>query len=163
MVFGDYRISTSDPWIGHKSTQYYAYWEARRRAVEKGFDEAILLNERGEIAEGAMANIFWIRADALYTPHIDCGGLPGIFSAYIKGLRLELGIELHESAASPEELAHADSIFLTNSLGEVMVAQSIGQGRIFDKPLSNPVLSRLIEKVEQGRPGRTESSPTSRD
>src|SRR5690606_23249761 len=61
----------------HKTLSYIDNVEARRRAAARGFGEALMLNEHGEIACASAANIFWFADDALCTPALECGVLAG--------------------------------------------------------------------------------------
>lgn len=84
---------------------------ARAEARAAGADEAVMLNNRGEIACAAAANLFWIRDGRLYTPRLDCGVLAGITRARLMAAR-----EVEEVAVGVDVLKTADAIFLTNSL-----------------------------------------------
>lgn len=73
--------------------------------------EALLLNNRQEIACAASANIFWVRAGKLFTPHLDCGVLNGIMRQRVLAVA-----EVEEVRAPRAMLEGADAMFLTNSL-----------------------------------------------
>ena len=60
IYFRDYGLPSTDPWNNHKTTRYFAHIEARRRAQLRGFDEALLLNEFGNVVEASAHNLFWI-------------------------------------------------------------------------------------------------------
>ena len=154
-VFRDFALSSSSPFAGHKSTQYYAHWEALRRARDAGFDEPILLNERGEIAEAARFNIFWIAGGALHTPHADCGGLPGVFAARVAALAEMLRIEVRRARARPEELIKSDGVCVTNSLAEMLEVAEI-DGRSLPSFFASPIGARLAAAVETDRPARAD-------
>jgi 4-amino-4-deoxychorismate lyase len=88
------RLRSDDPWLGVKSTRRTAY-DAARAALPAGLDEVIFLNERGEVCEGTITNIFFDRGAGMRTPPLSCGVLPGV-------LRAELG--------SPEEVLAAEDL-----------------------------------------------------
>lgn len=92
----------------HKTLSYLTHWQARR---ENADGEALLVNERGEIAGGAMTNIFWVRAGRIYTPDETCGCRAGVVRGWI--LRLAI-VRLIRSR--PAVLDDADEIFVTNSV-----------------------------------------------
>jgi branched-chain amino acid aminotransferase/4-amino-4-deoxychorismate lyase len=94
---------------------------ARAEAKAAGADEAVMLNNRGEVACAAAANLFWIVGDRLFTPRLDCGALAGITRARLMALH-----EVEEVAASAEVLETADAIFLTNSLIGVRQVSGLG-------------------------------------
>lgn len=85
---------------------------ARIEASERGAAEAILLNTEGRVAETTAANLFAVIGDALVTPPVGDGALPGVMRADILA---RLGAE--ERALTPADLAAAEEIFLTSSLG----------------------------------------------
>lgn len=106
----------------------------RMEARAKGADEAILLNTRGRLAEGAVSNVFLVAGGRLLTPSLDCGVLPGVTRAAILELAREMGRGVTEREVEPAELQAADEAFLTNTLMEVMPLTSldgapIGAGR----------------------------------
>jgi branched-chain amino acid aminotransferase len=84
---------------------------ARREAEARGADEAVLLNTEGRVAEGATATLFARLEGRLATPPIAEGALPGT----VRAAALETGLA-EERALSPEQLAAADEIVLTNAL-----------------------------------------------
>lgn len=85
---------------------------ARAEAAERKADEALLLNPAGRIAEAAAANVFAVIADALVTPPVAEGALPGTMRAAI----LDAGLAA-ERPLTPADLAQAEEAFLSSSLG----------------------------------------------
>lgn len=61
-----------------------------------GYDEALFLNERGEVIEGSSTNVFWVRGGVLHTPAPECGLLPGITREALISLAPELDLEVKE-------------------------------------------------------------------
>jgi 4-amino-4-deoxychorismate lyase len=76
----DERLSAGDPWPAVKSTHRPAYDRARA-ALPAGWDEAVLLNERGEVCDGTITTVFFDRGQGLRTPPLSSGGLPGVLRA----------------------------------------------------------------------------------
>ena len=89
---------------------------ARAGARAAGADEALMLNNRGEVACAAAANLFWMRDGTLETPALDCGVLAGIARAAVIARARALGIEVREVRAGVEVLEAVEALFLTNSL-----------------------------------------------
>lgn len=75
-VISDSRLDSVDPWLRIKTSRREVY-DAARAAMPDGCDEAILMNERGEICEGTVTNIFLRRSGLLLTPPLVSGLLPG--------------------------------------------------------------------------------------
>jgi 4-amino-4-deoxychorismate lyase len=71
------RLRSDDPWLRHKTTARARY-ETARRLLPPGIDEILFLNERGEICEGTITNVFADIGGSLVTPPLASGLLPGI-------------------------------------------------------------------------------------
>jgi branched-chain amino acid aminotransferase/4-amino-4-deoxychorismate lyase len=108
---------------------------ARAEAKAAGADEAVMLNNRGEVACAAAANLFWIVGDRLFTPRLDRGALAGITRARLMALH-----EVEEVAAGAEVLETADGIFLTNSLIGVRQVSGLGERGFAPHPLVKALL-----------------------
>ena len=126
-----------------KATNYLGNLVAYSEAVALGAEEAILLNERGFIAEGSMSNIFLVAGGMLLTPSEESGILPGITREAVLELARELGVEATEGEISLADLLRADEAFLTSSVREVLPITSID-----NKPVAQgspgPVTKRLM-------------------
>ena len=94
-----------------KTLSYVDNVLARAEARAADADEAVMLNNRGEIACAGAANLLWIEGGRLFTPRLDCGVLAGITRA-----RMMAREAVEEVAAGVEVLARAEAVFLTNSL-----------------------------------------------
>lgn len=98
---------------------------ARHEAQAKGYDDALMFDWRGQIAEGTGANAFFVKDGALHTPTPDCF-LNGITRQTVIGLARKRGIEVVERAIWPEELEGFEQFFLTGSAAEVTPVASAG-------------------------------------
>ena len=97
---------------------------ATTEAKEKGFDEAILLDTDGFLAEGPGSNLFFEKEGKLFTPKTG-NILPGITRATVIELCKDLEIELTEGEFLSEDLANADSAFLCGTAAEIIGLQSL--------------------------------------
>src|SRR5260221_2024349 len=126
-----------------KTLSYIDNVLARREATLSGADEAVMLNNRGEVAGAAAANLFWMADGRLLTPALECGTLDGIMRRQVIDRSRRGGIEVREVREGPKALASADAVFLTNSLvgvrgvcaldgqaihGERIIARAAGVG-----------------------------------
>ena len=109
------RRNDTSPLANIKSLNYLDNLLARARALAEGFDEAIMLNTRQQVAEGTASNLFIVRGDRVLTAPVSDGVLPGITRAAVMGLT-----QAREQSFGLDELREADEVFLTNSLMEVM-------------------------------------------
>lgn len=99
-----------------KSLDYFIFREAYQEALEKGADEAILLNKNGEVVEGSRSNIFFIKDNILYTPTLVSGCLNGIMRGLVLKKAKELRVSTKETNISLQQLMNCDEAFLTNSV-----------------------------------------------
>lgn len=97
---------------------------SKHKAEAEGFDDAVMLDYRGRIAEATGANIFFTKDGVLHTPTPDCF-LDGITRRTVIDLAKARGIEVVERAIMPEEMADFDECFLTGTAAEVTPVGSI--------------------------------------
>ncbi len=142
-----YRFSSA-PLSTLKSTSFLGSVVARLAAGKVGADEAILLNENGEIAEGAMSNAFAVLDGAVYTPPASAGALPGVTRAIVLELSRRLGIPAEERSLTVDDFAGADEAFLTSSLMEVMPLTML-DGRSIGGGKPGPTTSRLSSALKE--------------
>ncbi|GAB1442178.1 aminodeoxychorismate synthase component I [Ignavibacteriales bacterium] len=105
------KISTDNRYLYFKSTHRQLYDSERALTIKDGLFDLIYLNERGEVCEGGITNVFIRKGDVYYTPSAECGLLQGVG----RKLFMEKN-ECTEKILYPEDLAEADEIILTNSL-----------------------------------------------
>ena len=101
---------------------------AKHKAEKDGFDDALMLDWRGQVAEATGANIFLVIDGAIHTPLPDCF-LDGITRRTVIGLAKKRGYQVIERAVMPEEFARAQEVFLTGSAAEVTPVGEIGPYR----------------------------------
>lgn len=117
---------------------------ATQEAKDAGYDEALMLDVDGFVAEGPGANIFFEKDGVLHTPQLG-SILPGITRATVLELCGELGIEVTERKIKPEEILSADSAFMCGTAAEVIGVQSLDDVA-FTKPW-NESLGAIIQKA----------------
>jgi para-aminobenzoate synthetase / 4-amino-4-deoxychorismate lyase len=105
------KIDSNDRFLYHKTTNRNLYDEALIDARAKGYFDVIFQNERDEITEGAISNIFVENNGKLFTPPLSCGLLSGTYRRYV----LESG-DAKEKILKLDDLRAADRIFLTNAI-----------------------------------------------
>lgn len=131
-----------------KTTNYLLYRLAYAKAQDEGFDEAVILNQKGNIAEASKSNLFFIKAQELFTPSLACGCLNGITRRVIFDLAKKYHIKAYAGAFSILDLYGCDEAFLTNSLMGIMPLVSV-EGRRIHRGRSRYKLTRFfIEKYK---------------
>ena len=104
--------NSTDVFLRHKTTHREQYNIDYTQARADGFDEVIYINERNEVTEGAISNIFIQQANKLLTPPLTSGVLPGIYRRHI----LETNSTAEERTLTIRDLETAEAIFLCNSV-----------------------------------------------
>jgi branched-subunit amino acid aminotransferase/4-amino-4-deoxychorismate lyase len=140
-----YRQNEFSDLARHKTANYLSYQLAYLEAKGRGFDEAILLNNRGFIAEASRSNIFFAKDKVMFTPALDCGCLNGITRKVIFALARKYHIKIYEGNYTLQDLYAADEAFLTNSLMGVMPLPYIEKQRIA-KGRVGPIAGYFIKK-----------------
>ena len=122
------RLDSQSLWLAHKTTNRAFYDEPRQRAhAELGVDEVLFCNERGELTEGSITNLFVERGGILLTPPLSSGLLPGTLRAEL----LASG-KAAEQVLTLADLETAEAIWLGNSVRGLLRAEWIkykGDGR----------------------------------
>ena len=115
LAVSPYRISTFSPVAGIKSLNYLDHVLSKEEARSRDFDEAVVLNERGEIVSATTANIFWAKNGTVHTPSLATGALAGITRECVIDIAGKHFIPLVEGVYEMADLVDADEIFLTSS------------------------------------------------
>ena len=130
----------TSPLVYHKTMNYGDCILEKRNAGAAGMDERIFLNTRGQIAEGTVSNIFFVRDGVICTPEKQCGLLPGIIREYLCETE-----DVEEMLISPQDLRWYQECFVTNSLMGIMPVKQLGS-HIFPE---NKVTRRLKESYDR--------------
>lgn len=115
LAVSPYRQNSLSPLAGVKSLNYLDEVMAWEEAQAREFDEAVMLNERGEIVSATMASIFWVREGTLHTPNLSTGTLPGVTRAAVIELATQQFIPVIEGVYELSDIVDAEEIFLTSA------------------------------------------------
>ncbi|MCP5149858.1 MAG: branched-chain amino acid transaminase [Chromatiales bacterium] len=121
--------------------QYINSILALSEALANGYDEALLLDTTGYVAEGSGENFFMVQDGVLYTPELT-SALAGITRSTIITLARELGIEVRERLITRDEVYIADECFFTGTAAEVTPIREI-DGRTVGEGKRGPITERL--------------------
>jgi branched-chain amino acid aminotransferase len=139
------------------SGQYVNSILANRQATLAGYDEALLLDSQGRVAEGSGENVFCLRRGLLLTPGLDAPILEGITRDTILVLARErakdLGIEVREQSFTRDDLYLADEAFLTGTAAEVTPVREV-DGRAIGSGKVGPVTKALMAAYRDAVRGR---------
>lgn len=117
---------------------------AKREAIHNGYDEAIMLNTEGVIAEGSGENLFLIRDGIVYTPPINSGCLDGITRDSVATLLTEDGYEVREATMHRSDLYYCDELFLTGTAAEVTPIREVDE-----RPVGTGKPGRITKRAQE--------------
>ena len=135
-----------------KSLNYLNNILAKIEAKKVGYQEALMLNDKGEIAECTGDNVFVLSKGVLYTPPLDAGSLRGITRAAVMDIASDLGIPCREQALTRYDLWTAEECFLTGTAAEVIPCvevdhRQVGNGQ--PGPTTKSFISKFRENVRK--------------
>ena len=122
--------SRSQPMQAKAASNYANAALARMEALDNGYDEAIMLNYHGKVAEGSAENIFIIKDDIIQTPPLSAGGLEGITRDSIIQMIKKNGGFVIERDLERDDLYNADEVFMTGTAAEVKSVTQIDKVKI---------------------------------
>jgi len=126
-------------------------------AQRRGFDEVILLNERGEVAECTSANIFMAHGGQVWTPPLNSGCLPGVTREVLLDEIRVPGIEIREKRLFAADLEAADEVFITSTTRDLLPAveiegRQVGRTRATETALAAAFQNRLRQYIADHKP-----------
>ena len=124
--------------------QYVTSVLAKRMAIKSGFEEALMLDPQGFVAEGTGENIFVVKNGVVRTPPTAAAILAGITRDTTIQLLREQGVEVREEAIARDELYIADEVFLTGTAAEITPVREIDHRKI-GRGEAGPVTRRVQE------------------
>jgi branched-chain amino acid aminotransferase len=124
----------ASPLAGVKSISWLPNVWAVAEAQKEGWDEVVLLNERGEVAECTAANIFIIKDGKIHTPPLNSGCLEGITRGILFEIAPEAGVAVVEHVLRPEDLYSADEVFISSTNRNIIGVGEIAGHKIASAP-----------------------------
>ena len=113
------------PLVSIKSTNYLENILAKEEAKRNGAEEGLWLNTKGNLSEGTMSNLFFMKDGILHTPSLASGCLPGTRRQLILDLATSLNMPTCEALYPFSTLLTADEIFMTNALMGIMPVRQV--------------------------------------
>jgi branched-chain amino acid aminotransferase len=130
------------PAMAKASANYMNSQLIRMEAIVQGYTEGIALDPSGHVSEGSGENVFIVKNEKIYTPHLASSVLSGITRATVITLANDLGIPVIEDAIPRELLYIADEVFFTGSAAEITPVRSIDKIPV-GKGIRGPITERL--------------------
>ena len=149
MITSSYRRPNPDVLCQQvKSLNYLNGISAKIEAVQQGAGEALMLNQRGNVAECTGDNIFIITNGVVATPPLTECALGGITRHAVMDICTELGIPCVEKVLNRFDVLSADECFLTGTAAEVIAATSL-DGRTIGTGQAGPITKRILARYQQ--------------
>ncbi len=139
-------IFSAGPYAGAKMLSWVSHAAVLERAHAQGFDDALLINEKDQLAECTSANFFLVRRGEVLTPALTSGCLAGITREILFEIAPRSGFPLIEQELTTADLASADEVFISSTTREVAAIESISPSWKYPAPGKITV---ALEKIFQ--------------
>jgi branched-chain amino acid aminotransferase len=131
----------ASPLAGVKVTSWLNNVWNLAETQQRGFEEVVLLNERGEVAECTAANIFCVKAGRVFTPPLSSGCLEGVTRAVLLEIAPEAGVPCEEKTLRPDDLFSAEEVFISSTNRNLLAVGEVEGHKFAAAP--GPVTQRL--------------------
>src|SRR6202171_2717389 len=142
------RTGSADMNPGVKTLNYLNNVMARIEANLAGADEALMLNEAGNVAECTADNVFITKHGQIFTPPISAGALRGITRSVVFDIAAELGLKISETDITRHDVFVADECFLTGTAAELIPVIK-ADGRIIENGKPGSITTRMIGRFRE--------------
>ncbi len=140
-VFDEIRKPVN-PLSNIKSSNALVYILASVFAREKSWNDALILNSDGYIAEATSSNVFIVKENRIHTPDLNQGCVEGVMRSVLLSVLSREGYSIHECSLLPEDLLDVDEVFLSNTINGVQWIKGFEHKRYYHK-----ISSRIIELI----------------
>lgn len=125
-----------------KTNNSLVYVQAARQAKENKWNDALVLNHYGRVAESTIANVFCISGGNIYTPPLSEGCIAGVMRHHLLETLPPKGFHITEQSLTKADIMAADEVFLTNAIRHIKWV-----GRIGDKTYGNDIIKSIYYKA----------------
>ncbi|SUY47637.1 4-amino-4-deoxychorismate lyase [Clostridium putrefaciens] len=127
-----------------KSLNYLEITLEHEKCINEGYNEVLFFNTEGNLAEGSISNVFFVKNKKIYTPSTECGLLEGIVRKFIIN-----NFDVVEGKFRRSDLMSADSVFLTNSIMGVMKVSNIYKTSFNECSIINNIKEAYQEQLKK--------------
>ena len=145
-IYSDFKLPLS-PLANLKTSNSLPYILAAQFCKKNNWDDSLMLNQEGRIAETYKANVFFVKNETVYTPSLDEGCIHGVMRKVVINILQEMKKEVIETQISPEKLSEFDAIFITNATRGVQWVSRIFEVKNYEKILVDEIIERLNRKT----------------
>jgi branched-chain amino acid aminotransferase len=143
ITISPYRLLSTGQLAGVKQTAMLENLFALEEARGRGYVDAVMLNERGEIVSTTAANIFWVQGDEVFTPSLATGCIAGVTRRYVQEIAARWQLHLVEGSFPVQRVHDAREVFLTSTAREVDIVSS------FDMTKYDPREARIAKLISR--------------
>ncbi|MFH1686987.1 MAG: aminotransferase class IV [bacterium] len=129
LLVSDFRVDHHSEFRQIKTLSYAIHAAALKQAHKMDYDDALLLNQRGNVAEVTSANVFWVENGRIYTPPLEAGCLEGVTRKIVLRQAAQLGLTITGKRCSLARLLQAPEVLISSSLKLVLPVGEIRVGR----------------------------------
>ena len=147
LATSSFRVPAANPLAAFKTMNKLTHVMARIEAIEKGADEALLVNTNGEAAETASGNLFWVSRSQVCTVPTGRGALPGITRAAVLEICRTLGLRTNERVIKSGALRNAGGIFITQSVSGIVPVTALDGEPVAPSPLVDQIRRAYCEML----------------
>lgn len=144
LATASFRQPWHSPLARIKTTHRLEYLMAREEAMGRGAHDALILDDRGQVAEGSSSNLALIMNDRLATPSLDCPILPGVTREAALEAARACGLTVEERIVTLDDLARADEVLATATSWEILAVRAL-DGRPVGGGRPGPWTDRIHE------------------
>ena len=145
--------SDANPSFAKSAGNYINSYLAGADASQDGYEEAILLDQNGYVAEGTGENVFLVRNGTLYTPGLESDILLGITRDSVIRIATDLGYPVVEKLLSVNELLTADEAFFTGTYAEIAPIKEVGHYKVGTQS-PGPITAAIMSEFQRAIHGR---------
>jgi branched-chain amino acid aminotransferase len=142
LCFYEAAKKSMDTFSNCKTNNYLPYFMGALFAKENQCNDAIILNSEGRVCDSTIANIFYIKENAVYTPALTEGCVAGVMRKFLIDKIRVLGFTVNESVITKNDLLEADEVFLSNSIYNVRWV-----GGIENKVYTNKIVWNIVDEL----------------
>jgi branched-chain amino acid aminotransferase len=135
-----------DVFANLKSANFLPYTMAALYAKENKWNDCLVLNQYGRIADTTIANIFLVKDNVIITPALSEGCVDGVMRKYISEQLQVMGYELRQTSVNAGELENADEVFLTNAMYGIRWIRQF-RNKIYTNTAAVEIYNRLIKTI----------------
>ena len=140
-------LKSCDTLSNLKSNNFLLYALAALYAKEHRFDDCLVLNTHGRLADSTIANLFYLKDGQVYTPSLTEACVAGVMRRHLLSTLPTAGFSVHEQPVTAEDLLSADEVFLTNAVRGIRWVKTFRSSH-YVGDLSRSVFNQLIKEAE---------------